>query len=48
LEAYLINPRSIDRDDFIEFLELLRDENPKGIIAIFMDNLSVHKTRIVT
>jgi len=44
MEAYLIKPRSINSDSFIEFLKLLKSKNKGKRLAIFMDNLSVHKT----
>ena len=40
----MIKHRSINTELFEEFLRLLRKKNKKQRLAIFMDNLSVHKT----
>ena len=47
LEAYMIVPSSVNRYSFIDFLKLVREANPNGRLAIFMDNLYVHKTKEV-
>lgn len=47
LESYLITPRSITADSFIQFLKQLSDKQEKQPFALFMDNLSVHKTKKV-
>ena len=45
LESYMIKPFSINSDSFIDFLYQLRQEQQgDDKIALFMDNLSVHKT----
>ena len=47
LEAYLVKEFSIDQDSFIEFIQSLADQNQGVRLAIFMDNLNVHKTKRV-
>ena len=47
LEHYMIKSRVISSDDFIEFLKVLRINNPKDQLTIFMDNLPAHKSRKV-
>ena len=48
LESYMIAPFSINSDSFIDFLYQLRHEQQgDGKLALFMDNLSVHKTNKV-
>ena len=45
-DGMLINEcykRSVDTDRFIEFLQLLKKRLPKRRVALFMDNLSVHR-----
>jgi hypothetical protein len=44
LEEYLISPKSIKSQQYIEFLEKLRLKYPVQKIVLFVDNLSVHKT----
>jgi hypothetical protein len=44
LEGYLVKPLSINQDSFIEYLHSLRERNGVARLAVFMDNLSVHKT----
>ena len=45
LESYMIKPFSINSDSFIDFLEQLRYvQQGNDKLALFMDNLSVHKT----
>jgi hypothetical protein len=48
LETYLLEPYSINQDSFVKFLRKLRKVNKDKPLAIFMDNLVVHKTRFVT
>ena len=43
----MIKELSINQDSFIEFVQSLADRNQGVRIAIFMDNLSVHKTKRV-
>ena len=47
LESYLIHPRSISAVEFIRFLEQLSEHLDSQPFAIFLDNLSVHKTKEV-
>ena len=42
IEPYKIYYWAVDGDDFLKYLKFLRRQNP-GKIAIFMDNLGVHK-----
>ncbi len=44
LETYLVRDRSIDQSSFVDFLTDLRATNGNHRLAIFMDNLAVHKT----
>jgi transposase len=44
---YAIHSRSIDTRKFIAFLERLRGTFGDQPFCIFMDNLSVHKTKVV-
>ena len=45
IEAYVIHPRSIKREQYVEFLHKLRDRYAEGEIVLLVDNLSVHKTK---
>nr|AAB42034.1 42 kDa 'D,D35E' transposase [Oxytricha trifallax] len=45
LETYVIHPRSIKTEQYIKFLEQLREKYPEQEIILFVDNLSVHKTK---
>eukprot|EP00347_Sterkiella_histriomuscorum_P011758 403371210 len=45
LESYVIHPRSIKREQYIEFLHKLREKYSNQQIILFVDNLSVHKTK---
>lgn len=47
LEDYLIYPRSISTPQFIEFINKLSEKFGGQDFSIFMDNLSVHKTKLV-
>ena len=40
-------PKAINSLDFIEFLQKLRRKHVRRSIALFMDNLAVHKSRDV-
>ena len=44
LETYMIRPRAINTDTFVEFLEQIAEHFDGEKIAVFLDNLSVHKT----
>ena len=48
LESYLIQNRSIKNEDYIEYLRQLRTLYPNGRLVLFLDNLQVHKSRVVT
>ena len=47
LEAYSIHPRSINAEDFIGFIKMLSAKFHGMEFSMFMDNLSVHKTKEV-
>jgi len=47
VESPMIFNKSVNRDKFIEFLQILRTKNKKKDICIFMDNLQVHKMKVV-
>ena len=47
LEYSQLFEKSVDQNKFIEYLVNLRRKNPFDRIAIFMDNLRVHKTTTV-
>jgi transposase len=42
-----VHQQAINSLDFIEFLQKLRRKHVKRSIALFMDNLAVHKSRDV-
>lgn len=44
LETYLIHPRAIKTEEYLQFLEKLKGIYPDERILLFIDNLSVHKT----
>ncbi len=48
VEAYFIKPKSINSNSFIEFLELLLQNNNPLQTVLFMDNCAVHRSRKVT
>ena len=39
---------SVDVEKFLPYLQQLRQSNQKKKIAIFFDNLTVHKSKVVT
>ncbi len=39
----IIHNTAINGDDFIDFLKALRRHYPNRLLALFMDNLQVHK-----
>ena len=43
-----MKPKSINADSFIEFIEILLQKNDPRLIAIFMDNASIHHCKKVT
>lgn len=45
LETYVIHPRSIKTEQYIKFLQQLRDKYADQEIILFVANLSVHKTK---
>ena len=47
LESYMIKSRSFNQESYIEFLEMIRIKYPDRPLVLFMDNLSVHKSRLV-
>jgi len=44
LETFMIHPRAINTEKFIEFLEQMAEHFKEVKVAVFLDNLSVHKT----
>ena len=48
LESYLIQPRSINSQAFIKFLDNLLGANQGRPLALFMDNCTVHHSKLVT
>jgi hypothetical protein len=44
LEHQLLNKRSIKAEEFKQFIEQLQAKHPEQKLAVFMDNLQVHKT----
>ncbi len=47
LEASMIFTKSVNSARFIEFLEMVHKLHDNMKLAIFMDNLSVHRSRLV-
>jgi hypothetical protein len=45
LECYSIHDRSIKSEEFKLFLHKIKELYPDDHVYLFMDNLSVHKTR---
>ncbi len=43
----MIRERSFNQESYMEFLEQLRKEHPEQELVLFLDNLSVHKTKAV-
>lgn len=46
-EVVYTSKQAINRDSFIDFLRILRRRNGKRRLALFMDNLTVHKAKPV-
>ncbi len=46
VEHFLIHDRSISTPEFLDFLEQLSELNSGKPIALFLDNLSVHRTNV--
>jgi hypothetical protein len=47
IEHYVISKKSIKTGDFIQFLEDVAAKNQGKTVALFMDNLRVHKSKAV-
>ena len=47
IEHTQIFDKSVNKEKFIEYLINLRSANPFERIAIFMDNMSVHRANLV-
>ena len=47
LEHFKIYDRSVDTEKFMEYLDELHKKNKQDSIALFADNLSVHKSLLV-
>ena len=47
VEQWKIFSKSVNADKFIEYLGMVREANGDMKIALFMDNLSVHRTKRV-
>ena len=45
LEHYRVFPKSVNVKKFKEWLQELRDKNGNDKIALFLDNLSAHKSK---
>ena len=43
----IIHNQAINSDDFIDFLKTLRRHFPNQLLALFMDQLNVHKSLAV-
>ena len=48
LESYMIRKGAIDSESFIDFLRTVQERNPATPVAIFMDNASFHRSKVVT
>ena len=46
-EVVYTSKRAINRDSFVDFLRILRRRNGQRRLALFMDNLAVHKAKPV-
>ena len=44
---YKTYDRSVNIERYIEFLKLLRRKHGEGAIVLYMDSLSVHKSKVV-
>jgi len=47
LKALTVCDKSVNIERFIEYLKLLRSQTGKHFIYLFVDNLSVHHSRVV-
>jgi hypothetical protein len=47
LESYLVKDKSIKSEEYIEFLRQLRTIYPEDRLVLFLDNLQIHKSRVV-
>ena len=45
VESWRIFPKSVDTEKFLKYLEMVREDNGKTKVCLFLDNLQVHKTR---
>jgi hypothetical protein len=48
MEAYLVQKGAINSASFIDFLRILKEKNPLTNLAVFMDNASFHRSKLVT
>ena len=48
MEAYLVQKGAINSASFIDFLRILKEKNPLMALAVFMDNASFHRSKLVT
>ena len=46
VEQWMIFKKSVNTDKFVQYLLKVRAANGKREVALFMDNLQVHKTKI--
>ena len=47
-EAYLVEKGAINSASYIEFLNILKQKYPLADLAVFMDNASFHRSKLVT
>ena len=47
LESFLLQPKSINSQSFIRFVELIIEVNQGKKIALFLDNCSAHRSKLV-
>ena len=45
VEQWRVFAKSVDTKKFLIYLDMVRDANPNKKVALFMDNLNVHRTK---
>ena len=46
IEHFKVHKRAISRKEYLEFVEELADKNDNKPFGLFMDNMSVHNSKV--
>ena len=48
MKALLLSDKSVNSEEFIKFLKRCREIKKEGKLYLFVDNMTVHRSKIVT